>query len=136
MKIKSKYQVWRNRRFDSIDDGNFQGTGVSYAVGPNSKNGFEIVSDVCDYCISEYETNPDQTRVARLRARQLGERTKPLPIDAFDGDVFVLVGPHTSPKRVIKALERIMQCIEVDGLLIGRDANRERVWEPLEQTEL
>jgi hypothetical protein len=95
----------------------FSGTAVLYAAKDDDAFGMQ-----CDYELATLtELNPDEVRAARESRRRSGIKVKRLPSDRIRDELVVIFGPDMSAKSAVSTLRHLVERIEREGLLTGRN---------------
>ncbi|UPJ74100.1 hypothetical protein [Bradyrhizobium sp. 187] len=103
----------------------FAGTTILYAAKDDGAFGMQ-----CDYELSTLmDVNPDEVRAFRESRRRGGSKVKRLPNDRIRDELVVIFGPDMSAKSAVTTLKHLVNKIEGEGLLIGRDEADEYVIE-------
>lgn len=96
---------------------NFQGTAMIYAITPKDQTILE-----CDFSVSSLaESWPEEMRACREIRRSKGQEVKPLGKDHLRHETLVIFGPEQNATAAVASLKRLIQEIEENGLLVGRD---------------
>jgi hypothetical protein len=95
----------------------FVGTTILYAAKDDDSFGMQ-----CDYELATLmDLNPDEVRAFRESRRRSGVKVKRLPNDRIRDELVVIFGPDMSAKSAVRTLMHLVEKIEKEGLLTGRD---------------
>ena len=97
--------------------------GIAYGIGA-SKDGREGVyyNYRVDLATDSFERR-NEMRLARLEHSANQKKPVRLKGNGFRDDVFVLFGPDISSKEAVARLSEVIEEINKNGLLVGRDAH-------------
>lgn len=95
----------------------FAGTTILYAAKDDDSFGMQ-----CDYELATLmDMNPDEVRAFRESRRRSGAKVKRLANDRIRDELVVIFGPDMSAKSAVRTLRRLVEKIDREGLLIGRN---------------
>jgi hypothetical protein len=107
------------------------GTTVLYAAKGDESFGMQ-----CDYNLQTlFETDPQEVRARRQSRRRTGGKVRPLAEDKIHDELVVIFGPEMSAKSALITLRHLIQKIEEEGLLTGRNEEDDYVTEMLDGSE-
>lgn len=76
----------------------------------------------CDYELATLmDMCPNEVRAVRESRRRSGAKVKMLPKDRIRDELVVIFGPDMSAKSAVRTLRHLVDKIEKEGLLTGRD---------------
>jgi hypothetical protein len=94
----------------------FRGAAIGYCVSSTVHKKFNIAPYVCIYSIDDLKLFTGYEQAVRNRAIIQLLQLDPERDDSFIGDVFILVGKNSSPKRVANALAAVIDSIRNEEL--------------------